>query len=75
MLARMPLVAESFERGELVEPFGVAGRMPSVYAYWLIEFNNGQAARPEVALFSRWLVAQAEQTRRVTELAVNALAA
>ena len=75
MLARMPLVAESFERGELVEPFGVAGRMPSVYAYWLIEFNNGQPARPEVALFSAWLVAQAEQTRRVTDMAVNADAA
>jgi LysR family glycine cleavage system transcriptional activator len=75
MLARMPLVAESLERGELVEPFGVAGRMPSVYAYWLIEFNNGQPARPEVALFSSWLVAQAEQTRRVTDMAVNASAA
>ncbi len=72
MLARMPLVAESFERGELVEPFGVAGRMPSVFAYWLIEFNNGQPARPEVALFSSWLAAQAEQTRRVTDMAVNA---
>ena len=75
MLARMPLVAESIERGELVEPFGVACRLPSVYAYFLIEFNNGQAVRPEVALFSRWLVAQAEQTRRVTDLAVNAVAA
>ena len=72
VLARLPLVAESIERGELVEPFGAAGRMASAYAYWLIEFQNGQAPRPEVTLFAHWLVAQAEQTRRVTDLAVNA---
>jgi LysR family transcriptional regulator, glycine cleavage system transcriptional activator len=72
VLARLPLVAESIERGELVEVFGAARRQASPYAYWLIEFKNGQAPRPEVALFARWLAAQAEHTRRITDLAVNA---
>ena len=68
VLARLPLVSESIERGELVEPFGGAGRMSSPFAYWLIEFQNGQAARPEVALFARWLVAQAAQPRQATDI-------
>lgn len=72
VLARLPLVGESIERGELVEPFGSAGRMPSPFAYWLIEFQNGQAARSEVALFARWLVLQAAQTRQATDIEVNA---
>ena len=59
MLARLALVGESIERGELVEPFGPARRMASPYAYWLIELANGQAARPEVGLFAAWLSAQA----------------
>ena len=72
VLARLPLVTESIARGELVEPFGAAGRLASPYAYWLIELQNGQVRRPEVSLFARWLVAQAEETRRETDLAVNA---
>jgi LysR family glycine cleavage system transcriptional activator len=72
VLARLPLVGESIERGELVEPFGKACRMASPFAYWLIEFQTGQAPRPEIALFARWLMAQAEQTGRETDLAVNA---
>jgi LysR family transcriptional regulator, glycine cleavage system transcriptional activator len=75
VLARLPLVAESLERGELVEPFGAARRLVSPFAYWLIECKNGQPARPEVTLFAHWLVTQAEQTRRVTDLAVNAVPA
>lgn len=75
VLARLPLVAESLERGELVEPFGAARRLASPFAYWLIEFKNGQAPRPEVTLFARWLMTQGEQTRRVTDLAVNAVPA
>ena len=59
VLARLPLVAESIERGELVEPFGLAGRMASPYAYWLIRMRNGQPERPEVALFIDWLMTQA----------------
>ena len=74
-LARLPLVAEALERGELIEPFGASKRVLSPIAYWLIECQRGKAARPEVTLFARWLVTQAEQTRRVTDLAVNAAAA
>jgi len=73
-LARLPLVAEALERGELVEPFGPARRVVSPFAYWLIECARGAAVRPEVVLFARWLVAQAGQTRRDTEHAVNAIA-
>ena len=73
-LARLPLVAEALERGELIEPFGASKRVLSPIAYWLIECPRGKAARPEVTLFARWLVTQAEQTRRVTDLAVNAAA-
>jgi hypothetical protein len=47
----------------------------SPYAYWLIECQRGAAVRPEVTLFARWVVTQAEQTRRDTDLAVNAAAA
>ena len=74
-LARLPLVAEALERGELVEPFGPARRVVSPFAYWLIECQRGPAVRPEVLLFARWLAAQAEQTRQGTDLAVNAAAA
>ena len=73
MLARLALVGESIERGELVEPFGAAGRMASPFAYWLIEFQNGQPARPEVALFAGWLRAQSEQTGLATDLAADAV--
>lgn len=71
-LARVPLVAEALERGELVEPFGPSHRVVSPFAYWLIEFQNSPSPRPEVALFAGWLLAQAQQTGRDTELAVNA---
>ena len=73
LLARLALVGESIERGELVEPFGAAGRMASPFAYWLIEFQNGQPARPEVALFAGWLRAQSEQTGLATDLAADAV--
>ncbi|MDP1692590.1 MAG: LysR family transcriptional regulator [Burkholderiaceae bacterium] len=74
-LARLPLVLETLERGELVEPFGASHRVVSPYAYWMIEGQRGLALRPEVTLFARWLGAQAEPTRRATDLAVNAAAA
>jgi LysR family glycine cleavage system transcriptional activator len=74
-LARLPLVAETLERGELVEPFGPSHRVVSPFAYWLIECQRAPTIRPEVTLFARWLTTQAEQTRRDTDLAVNAVAA
>jgi LysR family glycine cleavage system transcriptional activator len=61
-LARIALVAEALERGELVEPFGVAGRITSPYCYWLIVEPAGRA-RPEVGRFCDWVEAQATLTR------------
>jgi LysR family glycine cleavage system transcriptional activator len=74
-LARLPLVVEALERGELVEPFGASHRVVSPFAYWLIECQHALAARPEVTLFARWLARQAEQTRHATERVVNAATA
>ncbi|MEO7152317.1 MAG: LysR family transcriptional regulator [Burkholderiaceae bacterium] len=61
-LARMALVADTLQRGELVEPFGPEGRIPSPYAYWLAVF---EASRPrkEVGEFCHWIETQAALTR------------
>ena len=61
-LARVALVFEALQRGELVEPFGPAGRMTSPYAYWLI-VTPGSRARPEVKQFCAWVQQQAALTR------------
>jgi LysR family glycine cleavage system transcriptional activator len=61
-LGRLPLVATALAQGDLIEPFGVEGREPSRVAYWLVASSAAQA-RPEVAEFARWLLAQAEETR------------
>jgi LysR family glycine cleavage system transcriptional activator len=61
-LGRLALVAEPLARGELIEPFGAAGRIASDQAYWLAPSVAGKS-RPEVAEFARWLIAQAELTR------------
>jgi LysR family transcriptional regulator, glycine cleavage system transcriptional activator len=59
-LARLPLVGEPFERGELVEAFGAERRVVSPFAYWSIA-ATGEAGtpRPEVALFTQWIAAEA----------------
>lgn len=62
-LARVPLVAEQLQRGELVEPFGAAGRLASPYAYWLI-VSPASRERAEVRQFCDWVLARAEQTRQ-----------
>ena len=62
-LARVALVFEALQRGELIEPFGDTGRMSSPYLYWLIVSPLGQA-RPEVAQFSEWVIEQAQITRQ-----------
>ena len=62
-LARVPLVAEQLERGELVEPFGPAGRLGSPYVYWLI-VSPASRSRVEVRQFCDWVEARAAQTRR-----------
>lgn len=61
-LARLPLVHEQLQRGELVEPFGKAGRLGSPFSYWLITGPNA-ARRPEVQQFADWVREQAALTR------------
>ena len=61
-LARMALVREALERGELVEPFGPAGRVPSPYAYWLVRWP-ARRERPALAAFEAWLLDEAARTR------------
>jgi LysR family glycine cleavage system transcriptional activator len=61
-LARIALVFEALQRGELVEPFGPDGRMDSPYVYWLVA-APGSRARPEVKEFCDWVLAQAADTR------------
>lgn len=65
-LARVALVFEALARGELVEPFGPAGRTDSPYAYWLIVPPQNRA-RPEVKQFSDWVMVQAAATRRAID--------
>ena len=62
-LARIALVFEALQRGELDEPFGAEGRMDSPYLYWLV-IAPGSRARPEVGEFCDWVLAQAADTRR-----------
>ena len=62
-LARVALVFEALQRGELIEPFGADGRMGSPYLYWLIVAPAAQA-RPEVVQFCDWVREQARITRQ-----------
>ena len=61
-LARVALVFEALQRGELIEPFGDARRMSSPYLYWLTVSPVGKA-RPEVEQFCDWVLEQARITR------------
>ena len=61
-LARVPLVFEALQRGELVEPFGEPGRIVSPFSYWML-VATGSRARPEVAQFTAWVEAEAKATR------------
>ncbi|GAB4561211.1 MAG: LysR substrate-binding domain-containing protein [Rhizobacter sp.] len=61
-LARLPLVAEQLERGDLVEPFGPAGRVATHLAYWLIT-PAGSRSRKEVDEFCQWVEQRSAQTR------------
>jgi LysR family glycine cleavage system transcriptional activator len=65
-LARLALVGESLARGELVEPFGAAGRIRSPYSYWLVRWA-ARRERPELTAFEDWLLGQARQTRQALE--------
>lgn len=61
-LARVALVAEQLQRGDLVEPFGPAARISSPYAYWLIT-TAASRHREEVKQFCDWVQTRAAQTR------------
>ena len=61
-LARLALVFEALQRGELVEPFGVTGRIASPYAYWLVVLP-GSRNRAEVRQFCEWVQEHAALTR------------
>ena len=65
-LARVPLVFEALQRGELVEPFGAAGRIGSPFCYWML-LSPASRARSEVMEFSAWVEAQAASTRAAVE--------
>lgn len=62
-LARVALVHESLQRGELVEPFGAAGRINSPFSYWLVRWP-ARRERPVVQAFEDWLLQQAALTRQ-----------
>ena len=61
-LARLPLVRESLERGDLVEPFGIERRVASPFRYWLVRWP-ARRERPALSAFERWLVDEARQTQ------------
>lgn len=63
-LARLALVQEPLARGDLVEPFGAAGRVHSPFAYWLVRWP-ARRERPALAAFEQWLLDQARDTQAV----------
>ena len=70
-LGRMPLIFEALQRGELVEPFGDAGRIKSPYSYWLM-VGSANRIRPEVTQFCAWVETEAEATRTAVGQAASA---
>ena len=62
-LARIALVHESLQRGELVEPFGPDGRISSPFGYWLVRWPERRHS-PEIEAFENWVLAQSEVTRQ-----------
>ncbi|MEO7055506.1 MAG: LysR substrate-binding domain-containing protein [Caldimonas sp.] len=61
-LGRVALVYEALQRGELVEPFGAAGRIGSPFSYWMVGAPASRA-RPEVMQFWDWVETEAAATR------------
>ena len=70
-LARIALVHESLERGDLVELFDASGRVASAYTYWLIRTTSA-TERPELRLFEAWVLEQAARSREAIGEAVAA---
>jgi LysR family glycine cleavage system transcriptional activator len=61
-LARLPLVHDALARGDLVEPFGAAGRGSSPFVYWQIRLP-GARPRDEFDNFLTWVEDAARETR------------
>ena len=61
-LARLAMVHEQLSRSELVEPFGLAGRIDGPAAYWLLPLP-GARLRPELRAFIAWARGEAAITR------------
>ncbi|OYU92438.1 MAG: LysR family transcriptional regulator, partial [Burkholderiales bacterium PBB5] len=61
-LARLALVHDLLARGELVEPFGPAGRLPGLAGYWLVPLP-GARLTPELQAFIAWVRDEAAATR------------
>lgn len=57
-LSRLPLVADSLARGELVEVLP-RYRLTSPMGYWIVTSARSKA-RPEIVAFTQWLLEQAE---------------
>jgi len=70
-LARMALVHDQLARGELVEPFGAAGRLSGPAAYWLLPLP-GARLRPELRAFIAWVRGEAAITRAALAGPTNA---
>jgi LysR family glycine cleavage system transcriptional activator len=70
-LARIALVHDLLARGELVEPFGAAGRLPTPTAYYMLP-TLGARLRPELRDAMAWIRAQAALTRAALGEAVEA---
>lgn len=68
-LARLAMAHDALARGDLIEPFGTAGRRWAEPCYWLVPLvpplRSGVVAapRPEVRAFTEWVLAQAALTR------------
>jgi LysR family glycine cleavage system transcriptional activator len=61
VLARLPLIADSLARGDLVEALP-GQRVKSPWSYWLVP-GPRSAQRPEIQAFTQWLLREAEATR------------
>ncbi len=61
-LARLALVHDALTRGELVEPFGPAGRLDAPNAYWLLPLP-GARLTGELRAFIAWVRGEAAITR------------
>ena len=64
-LSRLPLVADSLARGDLVEVLP-SHRLLSPMGYWIVTSTRSQG-RPEIQAFTDWLMAEAHQTQRAIE--------